>query len=88
MTANINMRTVMEGVCQDVQAQLEQNRADTLRREEEIQHKVDQIAEQLQKLTTQLNEFVLQVNRMCVQCKNRFLNSFSIVWICSLNEWI
>ena len=59
MTADKNTRTIVEGVHQNVQAQLEQNCADTLHHEEETQHKVDQIAEQLQKLTTQLNEFRL-----------------------------
>ena len=36
-TGDVNMCSVVEGVRQDVQAQLEQNRADTLRREEETQ---------------------------------------------------
>ena len=40
MTANINMCSVVEGVRRDVQAQLEQNRADTRHHEEETQHKV------------------------------------------------
>ena len=35
MTADINTHTVVEGVRQDVQAQLEQNHADTLHREED-----------------------------------------------------
>ena len=45
VTADVNMHTTVEGVRQEVQAQLEQNRVDTHRREEEMQHKVDQIAE-------------------------------------------
>ena len=36
--------------------QLEQNRANALHRDEESQHKVEQIAAQLQKLTGQLNQ--------------------------------
>ena len=55
--AEIQTHTAIEGMCRDVQAQFEQNRADALRREEESQHKVEQIAEQLQKLTEQLNQF-------------------------------
>ena len=37
--------------------QLDQNRADALRREEEAQHRVQEISNQLQTLTEQLNKF-------------------------------
>ena len=40
MTAEVTMRTVMEGVRRDIQAQIEQNRADTLRREQEAQSRI------------------------------------------------
>ena len=56
-TAKIQTCVAVEGMCRDVQAQFEQNRADALRREEESQRKVEQIAEQLHKLTNQLNQF-------------------------------
>ena len=39
--------------------QLEKNRADALCRDEESQHKVEQIGAQLQKLTAQFNQFHL-----------------------------
>ena len=56
-TAEINMRTVVEGVRRDIQAQLEQTRADSLRREQEAQHRIEDISKQLQALTMQLNKF-------------------------------
>ena len=56
-TAEINMRTVVEGVRRDIQAQLEQTRADSLRREQEAQHRIEDISKQLQTLTMQLNKF-------------------------------
>ena len=40
-TAEINTRTVVEGVRRDIQAQLEQTRADSLRREQEAQHRIE-----------------------------------------------
>ena len=51
------MRTVVEGVRRDIQAQLEQTRADSLRRETEAQHRIEDISKQLQALTEQLNKF-------------------------------
>ena len=56
-TAEATMRTVVEGVRRDIQAQLEQNRADALRREQEAQHRVEEISKQLRTLTDQLNKF-------------------------------
>ena len=53
------MRTVVEGIRRDVQAQIDQNRADTLRRADEAQRKVDQVSNELKELTTQLNAFKL-----------------------------
>ena len=48
---------VVEGVWRDIQAQLEQTRADALQREQEAQHRVEEISKQLQTLTNQLNKF-------------------------------
>ena len=56
-TAEVMTRTVVEGIRRDIQAQLEQNRADALRREQEAQHRVEEISRQLQNLTDQLNRF-------------------------------
>ena len=56
-TAEINTRTVVEGVRRDIQAQLEQTRTDALWREQEAQHRVEKISKQLQTLTNQLNKF-------------------------------
>ena len=39
-TAEITTRTIVEGVRRDIQAQLDQNRADALRREDEVQKRV------------------------------------------------
>ena len=50
-------RTAVEGVRRDIQAQIEQNRTDTLRREQEAQNKITEISQQLQNLTDQLNKF-------------------------------
>ena len=55
--AKITTRTAVEGMRRDVQAQIDQNRADTLRRTEEAQRKVEQVSNELQELTTQLNQF-------------------------------
>ena len=41
----------------DIQPQVEQNRGDALRREQEAQHRVEEIPNQLQTLTDQLNKF-------------------------------
>ena len=43
-TAKIHMRTVVEGVRRDIQAQLEQTCADSLRREQEAQHRIEDIS--------------------------------------------
>ena len=56
-TANITTRTVVEDVKRDIQAQLDQNRADALRCEEETQCQVQEISNQMQTLTEQLNKF-------------------------------
>ena len=56
-TAEVMMRTVIEGVRRDIQAQIEQNCADALRREQEAQSKITEISKQLQNLTDQLNKF-------------------------------
>ena len=56
-TAEVMMRTVVEGVRRDIQAQLDRNRADALLREQAAQHKVEEISRQLQNLTDQLNKF-------------------------------
>ena len=56
-TAKVTMRKAVEGVRRDIQAQLDQNRADALRREEEAQRRVQEISNQLQTLTEQLNKF-------------------------------
>ena len=55
--ADITTCIVVEGVRRDIQAQLDQNRADALRREEETQRQVQEISNQMQTLTEQLNKF-------------------------------
>ena len=54
--AEVTMRNAVEGVRRDIQAQLDQNRADALRREEEAQRRVHEISNQLQTLTEQLKK--------------------------------
>ena len=56
-TAEIMMRTVVEGVRRDIQAQIEQTRADALRREQEVQRRIEEVSTLLQTLTDQLNNF-------------------------------
>ena len=56
-TAETMTCTAVEGMRRDVQAQIEQNRADALRDSNAVQKKVDQVSEELQKLTAQLNQF-------------------------------
>ena len=56
-TTEITTRTVVEGVRRDIQAQLEQTHADSLRRETEAQHRIEDISKQLHALTEQLNKF-------------------------------
>ena len=46
-TAKVTTRTVVEGVQRDIQAQIEQNRVDALRREQKAQHRVEDISKQL-----------------------------------------
>ena len=55
--AEITTRTVVEGLRRDVQAQIDQNRADTLRKTDEAQRRLDQVTNELKELTTQLNAF-------------------------------
>ena len=50
-------RTVAEGLRKDVQAQIDQNRADTLRKTDEAQRRLDQVSDELKNLTSQLNSF-------------------------------
>ena len=50
-TAEIQMHTTMEGMRQDVQAQIEQNRADVQCRDEENEKTIQQIAVGLENLT-------------------------------------
>ena len=56
-TTKVTMHTMVEGVQRDIQAQIEQNRVDALWREQEAQHRVQEISNQLQTLTEQLNKF-------------------------------
>ena len=55
--ADIITRIAVEGVGRDIQAQLDQNCADALWHEEEIQRQVQEISNQMQTLTKQLNKF-------------------------------
>ena len=50
-TAKIKTRTVVEGARRDIQAQIDANRADTLRQTEETKAQVREISAQLAKLT-------------------------------------
>ena len=56
-TAEIHTRTAVEGMRRDVQAQIEQTRADAQRRDEETQKMIQQIVAGLEQLTKQLNDF-------------------------------
>ena len=56
-TAEIKTRTVVEDARRDIQAQIDANRADTLRQTEETKAQVQEISAQLAKLTEQLNVF-------------------------------
>ena len=51
------MRTVVEGVRRDIQAQLDANRADALKRSEEAAAQVRELSAQLASLAEQLNKF-------------------------------
>ena len=57
VTAEVTTRTVAEGLRKDVQAQIDQNRADTLRKTDEAQRRLDQVSDELKNLTSQLNSF-------------------------------
>ena len=58
VTAKIITRNVVEGARRDIQAQIDANRADTLRQtSEETKAQVQNISAQLAKLTEQLNQF-------------------------------
>ena len=56
-TAEVTTRTVVEGARREIQAQIDANRADTLRQTEETKAQVQNISAQLAKLTQQLNQF-------------------------------
>ena len=56
-TAEITTRNVVEGTRRDIQAQIDANRADTLRQIAETKVQVQNISAQLAKLTEQLNQF-------------------------------
>ena len=51
MTAEITTCTMVEGARRDIQAQIDANRADTLRQTEETKAQVQNISAQLAKLT-------------------------------------
>ena len=55
-TAELMTRTVVEGVRREIQAQLDSNRADALRRSEEAAAQVRELSVQLASLTEQLNK--------------------------------
>ena len=57
MTAEIKMRTAVEGMRRDVQLQIDQHRKDSRRRDEEARRRMDDIAIGLERLTKQLNDF-------------------------------
>ena len=73
VTAGLNTHAVVEGMRQDVQAQLEQNRADAQRRDEEAHRKVDEIAVELANLTKQLNKFKLVSEAVVGKANSKFL---------------
>ena len=56
-TVEIQMHIAVEGMRRDVQAQIDQNRVDAQRRDEENQKTIQQIAAGLEELTKQLNDF-------------------------------
>ena len=58
-TAKIQTHTAVEGMRHDVKAQIDQNRADIQRRDEENQKTMQQIATGLENLTKELNDFRL-----------------------------
>ena len=51
------MRTAVEGMHRDVQAQIEQNRVDAQHRDEDTQNTIQKNAAGLEHLTKQLNDF-------------------------------
>ena len=56
-TAEVQTHTVVEGMRSEVQAQIEQNRADAQRSDETTQRSVQQIEADVAHWTKQLNEF-------------------------------
>ena len=56
-TAELATRMIVEGVKRDVQAQIDQNRVDTLHKANEAQCKGEQVLNELKELTTHLNAF-------------------------------
>ena len=56
-TAEIKMRTVVKGMRQDVQSQIDQHCEDSRCRDEEARRRMDDIAVGLERLTKQLNDF-------------------------------
>ena len=74
--AEITMRMAVEGMHRDVQAQIDQNRAGTLRRTEEAQRKVEQVSNELQELTTQLNQFKLASAQTVNVAQNKLSEEF------------
>ena len=56
-TAETSTRAAVEGIRCEVQAQINQTRTDSQRKEEETRRQVEQIAEGLKTLTEQLNQF-------------------------------
>ena len=56
-TAEVTTHTMVEGVRRDLRAEMDKNCADTLRRADEAQRKVEQVSNELKELTTQLNAF-------------------------------
>ena len=59
----VTMRTVVEGVRRDIQAQLDANRADALKCSEEVAAQVHELPAQLASLAEQLNKFNLASER-------------------------
>ena len=64
-TAELTTRTVVEGVRRDIQAQLDANRADALKRSEEAAAQVRELSAQLASLAEQLNKFNPASERTC-----------------------
>ena len=80
VTAEVTTRTAVEGMRRDVQAQIEQNRVDALRKSKAVHSKVDQVSEELQKLTAQLNQFKPASVQTVGEVQNKVLRIFSSVY--------